>query len=381
MNGKPAPDWDPRSETVQCDPLAAYDAMRESKPVAYSEFLGWSIFRHADVLHVLNDPVTFSSQVSRHLSVPGGMDPPQHTPYRKLIEPFFSESQMAAFEPVCREVVGELLGSVRGEPPAEWMDRVATPLAVRMQCVFLNWPASMHEVLSVWLRENQAAAYAEDRDELAQLADKFVEAIRMALRNRDGESDDVTGQLLRKQVSDRPLHEAELVSILRNWTAGEVGTLSAATGILVRYLAAQPELQQQLRDEPRRLPYAIDEILRIEGPLLSNRRVTTRTVELGGRRIEAGQRITLMWTAANRDGRVFAEPTRFRWGRDQSQNVLYGAGIHVCPGAPLARLELRVIMEELLAATDRIEPGAEAPQPATYPTGGYVRVPLSIAWR
>lgn len=381
MNSNPAPDWDPRSVTVQRDPLAAYDAMRESQPVAYSEFLGWSIFRHADVLHVLHDPATFSSQVSRHLSVPSGMDPPQHTPFRKLIEPFFSEPRMAAFEPVCREVVGGLLGSRRSEPRVEWMERVAMPLAVRMQCAFLNWPASMHEVLSVWLREHQAAAYVEDRDELAQLADKFVEAIRTAVRNRDGKPDDVTGQLLRQQVDGRPLHEAELVSILRNWTAGEVGTLGAATGILVRYLAAQPELQQRLRDEPGRLQYAIDEILRIKGPLLTNRRVTTRTVELGGRRIEAGQRITLMWTAANRDGRVFAEPTRFRWDRDQSRNLLYGAGIHVCPGAPLARLELRVIMEELLALTYRIAPGAEAPQSATYPAGGYARVPLTIAWR
>ncbi|MCA9243295.1 MAG: cytochrome P450, partial [Phycisphaerales bacterium] len=113
----------------------------------------------------------------------------------------------------------------------------------------------------------------------------------------------------------------------------------------------------------------------------SNRRVITRRVEFHGQRIEVGQRITIIWPAANRDGRVFEDPVHFRWDRDQSENLLYGSGIHACPGAPLARLELRVMIEQVLAATVRVEPGVDSPTPATYPVGGYVRVPLLIAWR
>ncbi len=375
------PDWDPRSDAVRRDPLAAYDRMRETLAVAYSDFLGWSIFRHADVLRVLHDPATYSSQVSRHVSVPNGMDPPQHTAFREQIEPFFSERRMAAFEPVCREIIRKQLESLRLDSQIEWMDRVAVPLAVHMQCGFLRWPTSMQAELSSWMAESQVAVFAGDQAGLAHLARRFVDGIRNVVHDRVDSTEDITGELLRIHIGGRPLHEIELVSILRNWTAGEVATISAAIGILTRYLAENPDLQQLLRAEPDRIPYAINEILRIEGPLVSNRRLTTRPIEFHGRRIEGGQRITIIWVAANRDGRVFDEPTRFRWNRDPSKNLLYGAGIHACPGAPLARLELRVFAEELLASTVGIESAPQKQTPATFPAGGYDRLRLLVIWR
>src|SRR5690606_3640981 len=109
-------------------------------------------------------------------------------------------------------------------------------------------------------------------------------------------------------------------------------------------------IQTRLRSDPTLLPAAIDEILRIESPLASSRRVTKCPVRTGTREIGGGERITLMWASANRDATVFDDPETFRLDRDPALNLLYGAGIHVCPGAPLARLELRVLMEESLAA-------------------------------
>ncbi len=109
MTEKTEPDWDPRSAEALHDQLAVYDQMREHCPVAYSEFMQWSLFRHEDVLRVLNDHQTFSNAVSRHLSVPNGMDPPEHTPYRRIIEPYFAPDRMEAFEPVCREIVVDLV--------------------------------------------------------------------------------------------------------------------------------------------------------------------------------------------------------------------------------------------------------------------------------
>src|SRR5690606_13055969 len=121
------------------------------------------------------------------------------------------------------------------------------------------------------------------------------------------------------------------------------------------------------------------EILRIDAPLIANRRITTRAVELGGRRIEAGERLTLLWASANRDEDVFDDPDAFRLDRDPSLNLLYGAGIHVCPGAPLARLELRVVMEGLLRPTLHIALVRERPPVrACYPAGGFSELPLRI---
>lgn len=378
------PDWNPASATVGRDQLAAYDDMRERCPVAYSEALGWSLFRHADIARVLEDPETFSNAVSRHLSVPNGMDPPEHAEYRRIIEPYFSPERMTAFEPVCRRIAAGLVRNLFTDGEIELMERFAQPFAVRVQCAFLDWPADLHEPLRHWILGNQAATRAQDRAELAKMAGEFEAHVRGLLEERRRSADaekrgDITSDLLLARVRGRPLRDEEIVSILRNWTAGEVGTISAAVGILAQFLAEHGELQQQLRDDPAAQPAAIEEILRLHGPLVSNRRVTTRAVELGGRSIEAGERLTLNWIAANRDGRVFEAPGEFRLDRDQTPNLLYGAGIHVCPGAPLARLELRVVLEELLARTRHIEPDPErSPERAQYPASGFAVLPLRI---
>ena len=181
------------------------------------------------------------------------------------------------------------------------------------------------------------------------------------------------------RVDGRPLDLRELASVLRNWTVGEVGTISASVGILLHWLAAHPDWQQQLRQRPELLPPAIDEILRIDGPLVANRRITRAPVELGRRQLGTGERISINWVAANRDARAFEDPDALRIDRDPSRNLLYGAGIHVCPGAPLARLELRIVMEALLGQTRRIATvEGRPPERASYPASGYTSVPLWI---
>lgn len=382
MGEKREQDWDPRSEAVMRDQRAAYDAMRERCPVAFSDYLQWSVFRHEDVMRVLNDPATFSNAASRHLSVPNGMDPPQHTEYRRLIEPYFEPARMQAFEPTCRAIAADLVQGLVGHE-VEVIAELAQSFAVRIQCAFLGWPADLHEPLRLWTRKNQQATLAQDREAMAEIAREFVGYVEQLLRDRrEGgvrSDDDVTASLLRLEVMGQPLRDEEIVSILRNWTVGEVGTISAAVGILVHFLAEHADVQQQLRDRPSLLPPAIDEILRLHGPLVANRRITTRPVEIGGRQLDAGERISLIWVSANRDGRVFEDAEAFRLDRDPSQNLLYGAGIHVCPGAPLASLELRVLIEELLGRTGRIEPvPGKAPTLAVYPASGFAVLPLRI---
>ena len=175
--------------------------------------------------------------------------------------------------------------------------------------------------------------------------------------------------------------DEEIVSILRNWTVGELSTISACIGILAHYLALRPSLEEQLRKHSEQLPVAIDEILRIHPPLISSRRVTTRPVELRGCPLAAGERITIIWASANRDEATFGNPDEFRVDRDPSLNLLYGAGIHNCPGAPLARLELRIVMEELLGRTRTFGLSEQKPAKAAYPASGFTSLPLSIIWR
>ncbi|WP_445503720.1 cytochrome P450 [Microvirga sp. G4-2] len=383
MNENPQPDWDPRSPTVLDDQIAAYDRMRNRCPVAHSDYLQWSVFRHADVMRVLEDHDTFSNAVSRHPSVPNGMDPPEHTTYRALIEPYFAPERVWAFEPVCRSIAVELVDDLPRAGEVELMGEFAGEFALRIQCAFMGWPAELHEPLRQWARRNHEATLAGDRSATAAVALEFDGYIRglLGMRREAGSAtpDDVTTRLLNEWIGGRPLTDEEIVSIVRNWTVGELGTIAASIGILVHYLATHPDLQQRLRENPSLLPPAIDEILRIHAPLIANRRITTRAVEIGGRRLEAGARLSLIWASANRDEAVFGEPDEFRFGRDPSHNLLYGAGIHVCPGADLARLELRVVMEEFLARTRGIVLVPERPPVrATYPASGFPSLTLRI---
>lgn len=376
MNENPHFDWDPRSEEVLKDQIATYDAMRRSCPVAHSPYGYTSVFRHADALRVLNDHETFSSSVSRFPSVPNGMDPPEHTAFRKLIEPYFDPGHMTSFAPVCRTIAQRLVQDLPRGEAIELISKFAQIYALQIQCAWLGWPDELHEPLRRWTLKNHAATLSRDEKAQQAVAAEFDGYIKNLLnvRRQAGSSapNDITTHLLNNTTLGRPLTEDEIVSILRNWTVGELGTIAASIGIVVHYLAVQPELQQRLRQEPELISAANDEILRMHAPLIMNRRITTREVELGDRTLPAGTRIAVVWASANRDEAVFGDPDEFRLDRDPELNLLYGAGIHVCPGAPLARLELNTIIEELLAGTEWLSLSAQHEVvKAFYPGSGF----------
>jgi cytochrome P450 len=374
-------DWNPRATEVLGDPLRAYDALRRRCPVARSDYLHWSVLRHADVMRVLHDPDNFGNAASSHVSIPNGMDPPEHTPWRALVERYFTPAQVAAFAPVARATVRPLVQAL----PAgalEWMEGFAHDCAVRLLCAFMEWPQQLEAPLREWTRRNQAATLAGDRQAMAAVAFEFDAQIRAQLeacRAQPRPGTDPTSRLLRETIEGRPVRDDELVSILRNWTVGELSTLAASIGILAGYLAAHPDLQRRLRSHPELLGPAIDEILRIHPPLIANRRVVRQRACVGQRPLGGGARVTLLWASANRDEAVFGDPDAFRLDRDPALNLLYGAGLHVCPGADLSRLQLRVVIEELLAGTGELALESDRPAVhARYPAGGFSEIVLHV---
>ncbi len=386
MSPTPANDWSLHAPAVQQDPITAYDDLRERLGVAFSDTLHWSVLRHADVLRTLQEHATFSNAVSTHVAVPNGMDPPEHTAYRAAIAPFFTAEKVAAFAPVCQKVLDDLLAQVRHRHGAAAFDAIAhlaLPFAVRVQCAFMGWPLDLEASLTHWIARHHHASGAQDRPTLAALGEQFNALVTQLLDERIAlgptAPQDVTTALLRTEVNGAPLSHEAIVSIVRNWTVGEIGTIAASVGILAEYLAQHPDLQATLRQSPSRQAEAIEEILRLHGPLSANRRVATCPVTLSGRDIPAGARLTIHWPAANRDPRVFDDADQFRWGRNPADNLLYGAGIHVCPGAPLARMELQRALASLLATTTQIAP-AGAAMPTQHPAMGFSQLPLTLAW-
>lgn len=384
-------DWDPRDPHVLSDQLAAYDRMRRECPVAHSDYLGWSVFRHEDVVRVVTDHDTFSSVVSSYPAVPNGFDPPKHMGYRRLVDRYFTPAHMEAFEPLCRDVARELVATVPRDRAVEFIAEFALEYALQSQRVWLGWPAYTVESLRHWTARNHRATLAREREELVSVAAEFDAVVRRVLDDNRGQAADgavaesVTVELMRDRLEtadgeSRRLSDDEIVSILRNWTVGELATLSASVGILVDHLARHPERQELLRRDPSLLPATIDEILRLHAPLIANRRVATRDVELGGRMIRAGERVNVNWASANRDEAVFGGAGGFQPEAHAAENLLYGRGIHDCPGAPLARLELRVVIDELLAATDSITMPLEAqPDFAVYPASGFRTLHVTVS--
>ncbi|MBB5633489.1 hypothetical protein BKA04_001712 [Cryobacterium mesophilum] len=386
----PAWDWDVRDPEVQADQLRAYDRMRAGCPVAHSEHLGWSVFRHADVEAIALDHATYSSRVSAaHPAVPNGYDPPDHDEYRTLVDRYFDDGDVAGYASSFQTIARELTDALPDDADVEFIDGFALDYALRTQQAWLHWPDYTQLALRDWVARNQRATLAGDRAAIEEVARDFDDTVRRVIADRraqpatssgsgSGSGDDPTSRLLRETIDGEPLSEELIVSILRNWTVGELGTMAASVGILVDHLARHPDLQESLRNSPEELTAAIDEILRIHSPLVSNRRVTTRPVELGGRRIDAGERITIFWASANRDEAVFGDPDAYRPEVNAPHNVLYGRGIHACPGAGLARLELRVALSALLAGTRRMELVPGPPDYAAYPASGFHTLLLRI---
>ena len=377
------PCWEPLSERVLGDQRGTYDRMRSVCPVAKSPH-GLSLFRHADVVAAAADPLTFSSAASTHRAVPNSLDPPEHTSLRALIDPFFTPGRMAAFEPRIRRIAHEIVGAL---PPGATVDAVTDigyPFAARAQADWLGWQGAEDKLL-LWMAENHAATRSADRSRAAEVAGAFDEIVMEQVRSHrqmgTAAPRDATTELLAARVNGDLLPDAEIVSILRNWTAGDLGSMAAALGVAVHFLATQSKVQEDLRARPCDLAAAIDEMLRIDDPFLASRRVTAIATRVGGFVIEPGTQVYLNWTSANRDESVFGDPDAYRPAENAPHNLVYGSGIHSCPGRPLATMELVVMVETLLTATVRIDLAVDAdPTRETYPLAGWRRVPVRLRY-
>ncbi|MDO8271583.1 MAG: cytochrome P450 [Gammaproteobacteria bacterium] len=380
MNEDLQADWNPLDALTLKDQRRAYDDMRERCPVAYSEFMGWSLFRHEDIVAVLADTETYSN-VSQFLAIPNGIDPPVHCQYREPLDANFDQTQMAKFEPNARKIAETLLEPLLYREEVEFIEAFVNPFALKTLCALLGWPEDQWESLGGWVHDSQHSAFKKDPVAGKALASYFSEHVKKNLNNRrasPSNAEDATDALMNTQIEDVQLEDDQIVSILRNWTAGH-GTVAAGLGILVLHLAQESELQDSLRSDPSLISTAIEEILRADGPLVANPRTTTRQVEIQGRSIPKGEHLTLMWIAANRDPRSFDEPNAIKVERNTEDSLVWGQGVHLCQGAPLARLEMRVAIEELLARTKRIElTGTDAPCRHVYPSNGLAALTLRL---
>lgn len=254
----------------------------------------------------------------------------------------------------------------------------------------------MEDELREWMRDNHAATRSGEYARTAEVAARFDAIIRRLVDERSAPDTggttapagdatprpphDVTTELIGSRVEGRPLTEEEIVSVLRNWTAGDIASVALCVGVVLRYAAEHPAVQDRLRavlEDDEALDLALDEILRIDDPFVANRRVATRDARLGDLEVAEGERLLLSWTEANRDPARFDDPDRYDPEGNADGNLVWGIGPHVCPGRPLAMLELRVLVRTLLGATGRVE-AVGTPVREEPPLGGYRTAPVLL---
>lgn len=364
--------------------LRAYtDELRLKHPIVKNISGEWVLLRHKDVLAAAQDDQRFSSRVSRYLQVPNGLDGEEHTRYRHIIDQYLSQNAVAPFAPVFERIAIQLIAELPKGKSVDAVTDIGAVFAVRAQCAWLGWPAELEPQLLGWMSENHAATRSGDHERMASVAHQFDDIVRSVVqpRRKTGahQPNDITTRLCHETIDGQPLSEPELVSILRNWTGGDLGSIALCVGVLIAHLAEHPDHVAQARKATdKELDAIIDEILRIDDPFVSNRRVTTCPVHIGGREIPAGAKVKLNWTSANRDKSVFGN-NEFAPEKNAAANLVYGAGKHVCPGRALATLELRIAIKALLASAEAFEliPN-QPPEREVAPVGGFHRVPVVL---
>jgi cytochrome P450 len=358
---------------------AAFRYLRANDPVAWNDgltegderFSGfWSVVKYDDVLTVSRDTATFSSARGINMYVDPenpsptsgagkmiiAMDPPRHVRLRRLVNRGFTPRMVAQLEPHVRAITTSILDEVAPRGRCDFVVDVAAQLPLAVICELMgvaraDWRLmfdATNQVLGAGDREYQT----EDRDrvETAEHGRRalFGHFARLLATRRQRPGQDLVSTLAEAEVDEEPLTDEEILYFCYLLIlAGNETTRNAISGGMLA-LAEHPDQRARLMADPALLPTAIEEILRWTSPVMHMARVATRECDLRGRSIGRGQKVVMWYPSANRDEDVFPEPDRFDIERDPNEHLAFGHGEHFCLGTSLARLELRVMFEELL---------------------------------
>jgi cytochrome P450 len=321
------------------------------------------------------DPVTGGVQQDL---LPGGLppisaDPPLHTWTRRLLLPWFSPARVAEYEPytreLCRRLVDQFADAGRTDAAADY----AQQIPVRVIGLVLGVPDEMSDTFTGWVRDILEFAYDPDRriPAVQSLVAYFNGEINA---RREGDGTDLISTLLRTEVEGQPVADMHILGTVALTLIAGVDTTWSAIGSALWHLATHPDDRRRLRTEATLMPTAIEELLRAYSPV-TMARIVTSDIDYAGCPMKAGDRVLMNFPAANRDPAQFPDADRVILDRESNRHVAFGSGIHRCAGSNLARMELRVAIEEFLA---RIPDFSLDPDGTVTWAGGQVRGPRTL---
>ncbi|NHN61216.1 MULTISPECIES: cytochrome P450 [Halorussus] len=370
------------------EPFDWYREMRDEAPVRYDEDRRtWDVFRYEDVKRVLDDDETFS--VNPRLASdfvepdnPGEglifdtmlfQDPPRHDELRGVVDEEFQPRTLREREPHFRELAADLLDEAVEEDGGELevVDDLAYPFPVTVIAELLGVPAAERDRFKTWsdtlvsaASDDEAGEEFAERQQQTQLemAQYFMEMIE---DRRENPQDDLMSQIVTAETGDggRLSQEEALGMCILLLIAGNITTTNLIANAVRCFAGGDADLFEELRGDERRLGTALEEVLRHRSPVQAMSRVAAEDVTLRGENIAEGDRIIVWLGSANRDERQFDDPDEFRPDRSPTGHLGFGHGTHYCLGAPLARLEGRIALSELLDRVEGVELAAADLEP------------------
>jgi cytochrome P450 len=347
---------------VADDPHPTYAARRRGGPVARGSHAGKPvalISRHDDVHWALRHPEHFTSAggvlgIGEQPLIPLEVDPPLHTEYRRILNPWFTPRAIAELEPDVRRIVRELIDGFAARGSCDFHAEFATPLPSGIFMALMGLPMADLPRFLEW-RDNTIRPKVEPGDIAGaervrrETAHAISDYFRSAIADRRAAPDSsLLSSIVHAEITGRPFTETELLGISHLLLLGGLDTVTASLDCMVAFLATHPGHRRRLVEEPSKTATAVEELLRWLTPVM----VVVRSVrdDLRVRDVEllAGDSVTLVLGAANNDEDTFC-PAEVDFAREPNRHLAFGAGNHFCLGAHLARLELRVALEELHA--------------------------------
>ncbi|MFW2829173.1 cytochrome P450 [Sphingomonas sp. ID0503] len=320
------------------------------------------VSRFEDVMTVLMKPAIFGSgkgitlpppDAVRSFHIPAEIDPPEHREYRALIAPLMTAAHARAREPFVRAMVTELVDRVPIDTPVDFVRAFARPLPILVALDLLGLPASdaaeLEQMVGDLHREVATGVKTGAGDRLKTYSENVL--IRRRADATDPQAD-VVSSILLGTAFGRPLTPDEQMSMVRLILVGGFDSTSSALATMMWWLATNPDEADRLRTDPSLLDSASEEIVRFASPSTYLRREVMEDVELSGVQLKKGDSVLVAFGAANRDPAKFACPDEIRPDRKPNQHVGFGAGHHRCVGSFIAKTELRLAFEQILARFD-----------------------------
>jgi cytochrome P450 len=361
-----APD---RAEFFLNDPHPVFRRLRREDPVCWYEGSGgaWCLLKHADIEAVSRDPRRFTSTRGIQIGLrvegmrPGGgipptileMDPPEHNRHRKLVIQAFTPAAAANLEPSVRRIARECLDAIAPGGRVDLVDALAVPVPMYVIADMLGVPREDRAEFKRWSDAMIAAGGGYRNDETdGAFFEMFGYFQRVLEQRRRAPKDDLVSTLAHAEIDGDRLSDPEILMFCTTLlAAGNETTRNLISGGVL-LLGRHPEERRRLLADPDLMTGAVEEMLRWWTPVQSFIRTATQDSEIRGRKIREGQVLLLLYASANRDEEIWGDDAdRFDVARDHTRrrHLAFGFGEHLCLGAPLARLEARVVLEELLA--------------------------------